>query len=262
MDCDNAGQTEKNKTQILFYFPFSKYQTRKKLLKRVPQFPHSKRTNSHPFVHICLVIACQNCYKEPLCQFSKNHYAFSLPERKLLFIRFYFLLDSQSKSTDLIDFFSSNIYFAEQKFIWNPKLKKRVTQASRVGKLLSPPRATFLGIAARPGGVLVSYLTCYHVATDYSPVMTLLFNYYYLHCVLVKPSEHLSHWWNRQLGTQYQHKLQLLPVTGTHWPVGRWQMLPELEGVPFAKQCQSAWFISSRLSKLYNRKGKCVQRGQ
>lgn len=128
---------------------------------------------SRVFSH-CLPIL----YKQSLCQFQKNPLCILTFWKKasVYYIRFYFLLDSHSKSTDLIGF-SSIIYFAEQKFIWNSRLKKCVTQASRIGKPLSPPSAAFLGPATRPGRVLGSYLTCYNVDTDYSRAMTLSFDY-------------------------------------------------------------------------------------
>lgn len=79
-------------------------------------------------------------YKQPLYQFQKIPLCILTFWKKasVYYIRFYFLLDSRSKSTDLIGF-SSNIYFAEQKFIWNSRLQKCITQASRIGKPLSPP---------------------------------------------------------------------------------------------------------------------------
>lgn len=88
--CGTVGWTENNRTQIFLYFSFSKYEIRKKLLKSsTSAFPFKTCTNTCPFVHVCLVIACHILYEELFYQF-KNHEAFMPPQRKLFFIRFYF----------------------------------------------------------------------------------------------------------------------------------------------------------------------------
>lgn len=139
----------------------------------IPNMYRYLSIRSHVFSH-CL----PGLYKQPLYQFQKNPPCILAFWKKssVYYIRFYFLLDSHSKSTDLIGF-SSNIHFAEQKLIWNSRLQKCITQASRIGKPLSPPSAAFLGPTTRPGRVRGSYLTCYNVDTDYSRPMTSWFDY-------------------------------------------------------------------------------------
>lgn len=57
----------------------------------------------HSFTYVCLVIACQILYKEQLYPFQKT-IVHSHLLKKSLCIRFYFLLDLHSKSTNLIGF--------------------------------------------------------------------------------------------------------------------------------------------------------------